>query len=116
MRGWGDGSFIVGPLLAFLALGLIIVMLRWTYSRGHSLVERRPTSGGEGEYGLLTTVASPSTFVEAEVMRRRLETAGLRATLAPTTEGPKIMVFPEDASIARTILADPGPPTDRPRP
>ena len=35
-------------------------------------------------------------------MRRQLVDAGLRATLAPTTEGPAVMVFPEDAKTARS--------------
>ena len=49
-------------------------------------------------------VAEPPTFVEAEVLRRRLADAGLRATLAPTTQGPRVLVFPEDAKAARLVL------------
>lgn len=50
-------------------------------------------------------VAAPPTFVEAEVQRRTLVDAGIRATLAPTTEGPRVMVFPTEAGLARQILA-----------
>jgi hypothetical protein len=104
VSAWGSYSFLFGPLLALAAIGVIILLLRWAFSSGHSLVERRPTRGTEREYGLLVTVAAPKTFVEAEVLRRKLEDAGLRATLAPTVQGPRVMVFPEDASVARALL------------
>ena len=104
MSAWGSYSFLFGPVLALAAIGVIILLLRWAFSSGHSLVERRPTRGTEREYGLLVTVAAPKTFVEAEVLRRKLEDAGLRATLAPTVQGPRVMVFPEDASVARALL------------
>jgi len=104
VSAWGSYSFLFGPVLALGAIGVIILLLRWAFSSGHSLVERRPTRGTEREYGLLVTVAAPKTFVEAEVLRRKLEDAGLRATLAPTVQGPRVMVFPEDASVARALL------------
>jgi hypothetical protein len=101
---WGSYSFLFGPVLALLAVGVLMLLLRWAFSTGHSLVERRPTQGTEDEYGLLVTVAAPKTFVEAEILRRTLEDAGVRATLAPTVQGPRVMVFPEDASVARALL------------
>jgi hypothetical protein len=104
VSAWGSYSFLFGPLLALVAVGVIILLLRWAFSSGHSLVERRPARGTEREYGLLVTVAAPKTFVEAEVLRRTLEDAGVRATLAPTVQGPRVMVFPEDASVARALL------------
>lgn len=109
MTAWGSYSFLFGPLLALLAIGVIVLLLRWAFSSGHSLVERRPRQGTEVEYGLLVTVASPTTFVEAEVIRQTLEAAGVRATLAPTVQGPRVMVFPEDASVARALLNSPSP-------
>ncbi|HVN11414.1 MAG TPA: hypothetical protein VMT69_04935 [Kineosporiaceae bacterium] len=101
---WGSYSFAVDPLLALGAVGVLALLLRWAFSSGHSLVERRSTAGKPGEYGLLVPVAEPPTFVEAEVMRRRLLDAGLRATLAPTTDGPRVLVFPEDVTSARLVL------------
>ena len=95
MQSWGSYSF---------AVGLLVVLLRWTYSRGKSVVERRPQPGTEDEYGLLEVVSKPTTFIEAEVQRRTLLDAGIRATLAPTTEGPRVMVFPTEAGLARQIL------------
>ncbi len=37
--------------------------------------------------------------------RRRLEAAGLRATLVQTVDGPRVMVWPADESKAKGLLA-----------
>ncbi len=95
-----------GPLVALLVVGVLILLLRWAFGHGRSLVERRSTPGTPQEYGLLVRVAAPATFVEAEMIRRRLVDAGVRATLAPTTQGPAVMVFSKDESIARHLLED----------
>ncbi len=108
MTGWGSLSYAFGPLLAFGVVGVIVLLLRWAFAHGTSLVERRPEAGSPEEYGLLVRVAAPRTFVEAEVMRRHLEDAGLRATLAPTTQGPAVMVFPDDVKNARLVLRSAG--------
>ena len=101
---WGSFSYAFGPVVALCAVGVLMLLLRWAFSSGHSLVERRPEVGSPEQYGLLVPVAEPPTFVEAELVRRRLSDAGLRATLAPTTEGPRVLVFPEDVKAARLVL------------
>lgn len=106
VASWGSYSFAFGPVLAFLAVGVLALLLRWAFSSGHSVVERRPRQGTEGEYGLLVPVAAPGTYIEGEMVRRKLVDAGVRATLAPTSEGPRVMVFPEDASVARALLRE----------
>ncbi len=108
---WGDHSSVLAPVLALGVVGVLALLLRWAFGHGSSLVERRPRRGSEHEYGVLVPVAAPPTFVEAEMVRRRLVDAGLRATLAPTTEGPRVLVFPEDADMARVLLRDPPPGT-----
>ena len=108
MTGWGSFSYAFGPVLAFGVVGVLVLLLRWAFGHGRSLVERRPQPGSPQEYGLLVPIAEPATFVEAEVIRRHLVAAGLRATLAPTTEGPKVMVFPDDVKNARLILRSTG--------
>ena len=104
MPAWENYSYAFGPLVALVAVLVLVLLLRWTFSRGRSLVQRRPEAGSEQEYGLLTPVASPATFVEAELLRRRLLDHGIRATLAPTTEGPRVMVFPADVPLAGEVL------------
>jgi hypothetical protein len=101
----GSYSYMWGPLVALATLGVLVVLLRWTFSRGDSLVSRPGKPGTPRDYGLLVSVASPSTYVEGEIARRRLEDAGLRATLAHTTAGPQLMVFSADEARARAVLA-----------
>jgi hypothetical protein len=107
VAGRDSVSFMFGPLVALLAVGVLILLLRWAFGHGHSLVERRSRPGSPQEYGLLVQVAAPPTFVEAEMIRRRLVDAGVRATLAPTTQGPAVMVFPDDEPVARKVLDGP---------
>lgn len=106
---WGNYSYAFGPLVALLAVGALALLLRWTFSRGTSLVERRSAPGSPTDYGLLEVVASPATFIEAEMLRQRLVEHHIRATLAPTTDGPRVMVWPDDVGIARAVL-DAAPP------
>lgn len=98
-------SYLWGPVAALLVVGFLALMLRWTFTRGGSLVAKPARSGSPEEYGLLVSVASPGTYVEAEVMRRTLEDADLRATVATTTDGPRLMVFAADEGRARALLA-----------
>lgn len=98
-------SYALGPVLAFAGLGILILLLRWAFSRGHSVVAAPPKRGKAQDYGLLIPIAQPGTYVEGEIVRRRLEDAGIRATLAQTLEGPRIMVWPADADAARECLS-----------
>lgn len=104
VSGWGVDTPVPTPLITLIVIGVLMLLLRWAFGRGKSLVARRPQQGRRDQYGLLVSVAAPATFAEAEILRRRLTDAGIRATLAPTTEGPSVMVFPEDADRARAIL------------
>jgi hypothetical protein len=104
VSGWGSYSFLFGPLVAFGTVGVFVLILRWACSHGGSLVQRRPGTGSESEYGLLVPVAAPATFVEAEMLRRRLIEHNIRATLAPTTDGPRVMVFPDELRAAQAVL------------
>jgi hypothetical protein len=99
-----SASFLVGPLIAFGVVGLLVLLLRWTFSTGHSVVQKRPKAGTEAEYGLLVPVASPGTYIEGEMLRRTLEDARIRATLTETLDGPRVMVFPDDEARARELL------------
>ena len=82
----------------------MVLILRWAFARGGSVVERPARSGNPDEYGVLVAVASPSNYIEGEVLRRLLVDAGLRANLAQTNDGPRIMVWPNDVESAKNIL------------
>lgn len=100
-----SASYMFGPFVAVLAVAALALILRWAFRRGGSLVPRR---GRSDEYGLLVSVAAPPTYVEGELLRRRLESAGIRANLAQTLDGPHIMVWPEDQERAREYLSRKG--------
>lgn len=104
MPAWENYSYAFGPLVSLVVVLVLVLLLRWTFSRGRSVVERRARPGDEQDYGLLTAVAAPATFVEAELLRQLLLEHGIRATLAPTTAGPRVMVFDSDVAIAQEVL------------
>jgi hypothetical protein len=92
--------------IAAAMVGVLALLLRWAYGgRSRSLVERRATPGHEHEYGLLVSIASPGTFIEGEVARQRLQSAGIKASLVSTSDGPRLMVFGADEAEARRLLA-----------
>ena len=99
---WGSYSYAFGPVVAFAVLGLLILMLRWAFRRGGSLVVAK---GREDQYGMLTPIAAPDDYISGELLRRRLSDQGVRANLATTLDGPRILVFPEDAERAKQILS-----------
>jgi hypothetical protein len=97
------------PLVALGGFAVMVLLLRWSFSSGHSLIERPPKQGSPSEYGLLVPVAAPSTYIEGEQLRLRLLESGVRATLVTTTHGPRLMVFEREASVARALLLSPPP-------
>lgn len=101
---WGSYSFAFGPVVAIGMLGLLILLLRWTFKRGPSL---RTPIGRADQYGALRPVAAPPDYASGEILRRRLADAGIRANLATTLDGPRLLVFPEDEARARSVLAQP---------
>ena len=105
MPSWGSFSYAFGPLMAAGLIGLFVVILRWAFSRGSSVVAAAPTPGTADEYGLLVPVATPGTYIEGEILRRGLEDAGIRATLTTTLDGPRVLVWPRDEARAREALA-----------
>lgn len=106
MPAWSSFSYFFGPLVAFSGLGIMVLVLRWAFARGGSVVERAPKSGNPDEYGMLVPVATPNNYIEGEVLRRTLVDAGLRASLAQTNDGPRIMVWPKDVESAKKILKE----------
>jgi len=85
-------------------VGLLAIILRWAYSSSNSLIERDKKIGSEDEYGLLKVAASPKNHIEGEMLRQKLISVGIKATLSQTSTGPKILVFEEDLKIARATL------------
>lgn len=94
----------VTPIAGMLLLGVLIVLLRWAFSRGSSVVARRPRQGSPTDYGLLTPIAFPGTEAAAATLVARLAEHNIRSTFAPTEDGIALMVWPQDATSAITVL------------
>jgi hypothetical protein len=108
----GAGSelhFLVGPALAFTALALVALFMRWAFGTGYG--RSRPTVPDED--GLLTRIATLSRKESALALRSVLSDAGIRSTVRfPAGHTADVLVFPEDAARACALAAtfsDPGP-------
>lgn len=104
MLGGINNALFLTSFAGFFVLGILILLLRWTFSRGNSLVEKPSRKGNEDEYGLLHVVASPTNFIEGEILKRTLMEHGIKATLTQTKQGPRLMVFPNEVKAAQAIL------------
>lgn len=101
---WNAYSYVFGPLLAAVALGVLVLILRWAFSRGSSVVAAPATPGRTDDYGLLVEAATPQSYIDGEMWRQKLEAEGVRANLATTLDGPRILVWPADVQRAQVIL------------
>ncbi|MFC1429895.1 hypothetical protein ACEZDB_04390 [Streptacidiphilus sp. N1-3] len=101
---------VIQLALPFAVLGILVLLLRWTWSprKGRSLVPRTPRRGAPDEYGLLVAVAAPADDTETGRLTARLDAAGIRWTLVDTTQGRRLMVWPDAAPSARRLLRDTG--------
>ena len=104
MLGGVNNNLYLISLSGFLVVGLLALLLRWAYSNNNSLIERDKKLGSEDQYGLLKVAASPKNHIEGEMLRQKLLSVGIKATLSQTKTGPKILVFEEDLKIARATL------------
>jgi hypothetical protein len=86
-------------------MGVFVLILRWSHKKGDSVVAGPAKRSLPTDYGLLVPIAAPETYAEGEIMRRRLEDSKIRANLAYTLAGPRVMVWPADEQRARSVLA-----------
>ena len=84
--------------------GVMALILKWAFSNNKSVVERAKKIGNEDEYGLLKVAASPKNHIEGEMLRQKLLSVGIKASLSQTKTGPKILVFEKDLKIAKATL------------
>jgi len=96
--------FLQGPLVALLALGVIVLLCRWVFATGHRTSPPPATPPQlPADYGLLEVVSWAGTGEEAAVVQDRLRAAGIRSTLAATEPGFHVLVFAADAARARGL-------------
>jgi hypothetical protein len=105
----GAGSslhYLVGPVIAFVVLGILALFMRWAFGTGSGREAPPPTDDG-----LLTTVATLSRREAALALRAVLSDAGIRSTIRfPAAHRADVLVFPEDAERARMLAASFAPP------
>lgn len=99
--------FLIGPLVALGALGVILLMCRWVFStpdrpaaaRSPERVPRR-----DSDYGLLVPITTVRTVADAEMLRAVLRDSGIRCTVAADDQGADVLVFRADALRARDLV------------
>ena len=105
-------SFLMGPLVAAGALGVIVLICRWVFSTTHRddrTARRLEKARARGDYGLLVPVTRVRTRDDAEMLRSVLQDAGIRCTLGETAAGADapglaVLVFRADADRARDVV------------
>ena len=103
LGGINNGLYLIS-LSGFLIVGVMALILKWAFSNNKSVVERVKKIGNEDEYGLLKVAASPKNHIEGEMLRQKLLSVGIKASLSQTKTGPKILVFEKDLKIAKATL------------
>lgn len=99
-----------GPLLALVALAVIVLICRWVFStsdRDRRTARRLEKARSRGDYGLLVPVATVRAEQDAVMLRSALREAGIRGTVTDG-EGPDervVLVFRADADRARTVVS-----------
>ncbi len=94
-----------------LLMGVIILALRWTWGTGKDVpAARLPRPDDPTGLGLLVEASRVPDPTAAEVLRGRLATAGIRATVRRADDPPgagayRILVFPDDLKPARVVLS-----------
>jgi hypothetical protein len=99
-------SALVELLAGAAMLGVVMLLLWWAVGTGRRLPNPRvPDPDDPTGDGLLVEVARLPTEAAAQVLRARLQRAGIRATIgADATRGYRLLVFPDDAPTARIVL------------
>jgi hypothetical protein len=101
-------SVLFGGLLL---MGVITLALRWTWGADRVMPQARlPDPDDPTGLGLLVEASRVPDPTAAEVLRSRLATAGIRATVRrdddPAGRGAyRILVFPDDLKPAKVVLS-----------
>jgi hypothetical protein len=108
VTSWGSFSYAFGPVVALVVVAALALVLRWASRRGGSVVAGPPRPGQPEAYGMLVPIASPTGPAHAGRVERRLASAGISCTVAHTTAGLRVLVWPGQAEVARRVLAEDG--------
>jgi hypothetical protein len=101
---WGSFSFAYGPVVATVVLVALVVVLRWAAGRGQSVVAAGARPGAPSDYGVLVAVAAPRSQQQADQLQRDLAQRDIACTVARTTQGLRLMVWPDQEAAARSVI------------
>lgn len=110
MPSWTNYPVFFGPIVALLLLGGLILLLRWAFSRGKSVVSRPVVQASSTEYGLMRSVGRFSTDHDAQETASHLTAANVRANVVRTADGIHVMVLRDDLPAAQLALGMPPSP------
>ena len=107
MLGGIDNGLFLSSFGGFFALGILALILKWAFGnrgRDKNFVIGPDKAGKKDQYGLLVALPTPRNYVEAEMLKQKLIDSQIKATLTQTLDGPQLMVFEKDLSIAKAVL------------
>lgn len=91
-------------MVAITTISLFILVLRWSHAKPKSLVTAAPRVTAANDYGLLVPVARPNSSVQAANYQALLKRNGVESTVAKTTDGIRILVWPHQVTRASELL------------
>jgi hypothetical protein len=96
--------YIVGPIVAFCAVGVLALVLRWTFDSDLARKQARIFSGTD-DYGLLSVAGVVENDTAARAMQELLREAGIRSTIAVDPDGRRrVLVFESEVEAARRLV------------
>lgn len=104
---WGSFRFLEEPVLAFAAVAVLGLLLRWTFTHGKSLVRPPARVGAPEDYGMLRPVTAARDYEQAERVVAVLAARSIRGITVATTAGLRVMVWHEDLERAQAALPRP---------
>lgn len=100
--------YLLGPLVAVAALGLLLLICRWVFATDHRddrTARRLERLASAGDYGLLVPISTVRTRDDALMLRSVLGEAGIRASVSQDGAAHVVLVFRADATRARQLVA-----------
>jgi hypothetical protein len=99
-----EGHVFAQLALVFALIGLIGVLMRWTFRRDAPAQAAAPTE----DFGLLVVAAQTHSAAEAARIRTALAQAQIRSTTARRADGSHVvLVFPSELDQARRVTDGP---------
>lgn len=96
--------YVVGPMVAFLVVGALAAVLRWTFDSDLARTQARIFAGTE-DYGLLRVAGVVDSEAAARAMQDLLLTVGIRSTTAVEPGGGvRVLVFETEIEAARRLV------------